>query len=118
MAVNLDTQTTFGQSTSSLSVPLPQLREPTVVGSTDITTRRWIAYVLLVVMGAVIAAAFYALFTINSEVTGEALGKDAADDAERLMKIVNVIFGPVVTLVSSVVGFYFGARTAKEGANG
>ncbi len=76
----------------------------------DTKTRRIVSYLLLALLSAVVFAAFIALFIIN-----DGAGKDDAQDAARLMQLMNIVFGPVVTLFSSVVGFYFGARTAKDG---
>jgi len=62
---------------------------------------------------AVIAvSAFAQLFIVNHAGT-PSMAEDAAD-GERLMKLMNLVFGPIVTLFSSVTGFYFGARTAQE----
>lgn len=78
--------------------------------------RMWVSYALLALLAIVVAAAFVALFQINGQ---PALPKtdDNAADASRLMSLMNIVFGPIVTLFSSVVGFYFGARTAKEGTS-
>ncbi|HEY6815458.1 MAG TPA: hypothetical protein VI168_07965, partial [Croceibacterium sp.] len=86
--------------------------------------RMWVSYLLLALLAAVVVAAFIQLYIINDHSIGPAtsaeLITDNQADSDRLMSLMNVVFGPVVTLFSSVVGFYFGARTAKEGtgANG
>lgn len=90
----------------------------------DSTTRKWVSYLLLILLAAIVVAAFTALFIINSAALPEIVNNsqaaaalataDDAADADRLMRLMNLVFGPVVTLFSSVVGFYFGARTAKE----
>ena len=43
---------------------------------------------------------------------------DPEQKSQRLLALLNVVFGPVITLFSSVVGFYFGAKTAQEGTSG
>lgn len=94
-----------------------------------VQTRRNIGYILLGFLAALILLAFLELIYINASgpvaldkagrvllVGGtpvRAAGDDAAD-AARLVSLMNIVFGPVITLVSSVVGFYFGAKTAKE----
>ncbi|WP_156361762.1 hypothetical protein [Sphingomonas sp. Leaf343] len=89
----------------------------------DSMTRKWVSYLLLLLLSVVVILSFIQLFTINGAVmprTTEpgvmiaAVTADTAADADRLMRLMNVVFGPVVTLFSSVVGFYFGARTAKD----
>ena len=81
--------------------------------ASDIFTRRYVAYLLLwLIVLIIIIALAEMIFGIN--------WTDAAaeDKSKRLLALLNVVFGPVVTLFSSVVGFYFGAKTAQEGTGG
>jgi hypothetical protein len=39
---------------------------------------------------------------------------DADGNADRLVRVLNIIFGPIITLVGSATGFYFGAQTASR----
>jgi hypothetical protein len=108
MAENLDKEVPSGTVRSSTVGEF----KPAATENPDTATRRGISYLLFALLSAVILVAFISLFIANAT----ADSKDAAEDAERLIKLINIIFGPVVTLFSSVVGFYFGARTAREGA--
>lgn len=66
---------------------------------------------LLGLLCAVVALAFTALF----------LDSDAAQQKERythLKSLLDVLVGPVVTLLSSVIGFYFGTQAARAGSAG
>lgn len=96
---------------------------PPTTDTPDSMTRKWVSYLLLALLTAVVVAAFVELFLINAVATptignpaqaATAIAADTDADADRLMRLMNLVFGPVVTLFSSVVGFYFGARTAKE----
>lgn len=104
---------------SVVSPPAAQVPEPeTRKNLTDSATRQLISFLLLALLTTIIVVAFAELIYINAFVPPGNSMTEAADDADRLMSLVNVIFGPVVTLFSSIVGFYFGARTAKEGTGG
>jgi hypothetical protein len=35
-------------------------------------------------------------------------------DADRLALLLNIVFGPVVTLIGSVVGYYFGSQSKRR----
>ena len=41
------------------------------------------------------------------------LMKNDKMDKDALKDILNIVMGPLVTLLSTVVGFYFGARSVK-----
>ena len=109
MAENLDEDIPQGSQATTSTVGE---FKPAATENPDTATRRGISYLLFALLTGVIIAAFIALFIANSM----SVPDDAKADAERLIQLINIIFGPVVTLFSSVVGFYFGARTAKEGA--
>lgn len=116
MATNLDFIAAPGATPKA---PLPSLKEPETAEISDTMIRKWVSYLLLALLAAVVVAAFIQLFLINSRLptdnlTNSVMADNEADSA-RLMSLMNVVFGPIVTLFSSVVGFYFGARTAKEG---
>lgn len=64
-------------------------------------TRRIIASVLVFYLGAIIAAALVAIYAEGVTI-------------ERAKDILMIVVGPLVGLVGTVVGFYFGAQTVKE----
>ena len=105
MPENLDLDQRPTPSTIPLLDPEPEANR-----ATDDITRRIVAYVLLGLIFTIVLIAVTDLFVINAQ----ALPRSGDDDAARLMKLMDVVFGPIITLFSSVVGFYFGARTAKE----
>ncbi len=112
MVNDLDFENPGGAVTPASISSLPHLK-PTE--ASDSKTRNVIANWLLVLLAAIVIVAFTDLFLINASAPASAT--IATEAAKRLMDLMNVVFGPVVTLFSSVVGFYFGARTAQEGAN-
>lgn len=127
MVSDLDTETGVRPSTT---VSIASLPAPKATETSDSKTRNVIANWLLVLLAAIVVVAFGALFVINyaahsgdfappaTNAAARAAAAAAAEaSAKRLMDLMNVVFGPVVTLFSSVVGFYFGARTAQEGAS-
>ena len=95
---------------------------PDKLKDSDHETRRWISYWLLLLLTGLLIISFVALFEINGNGTVVRVGNgtisDAVEDSDRLLQLINIVFGPVVTLVSSVVGFYFGARTAQDSGSG
>ncbi|WP_375397295.1 hypothetical protein [uncultured Sphingomonas sp.] len=109
---DLDSETKKGAETPS---PTITSFVPPTKTLPDTMVRMWVSYALLLLLAVIVLAAFYALFQINGH-PPQPNTDDNAADASRLMSLMNVVFGPIVTLFSSVVGFYFGARTAKEGA--
>jgi hypothetical protein len=95
-------------------------------------TRRLLGAALLVLLIAVVALGFATLFWIEVAAGGtsravialarshgdiEQAARIAADqskaDADRLALLLNIVFGPVVTLLGSVTGFYFGTQSRK-----
>lgn len=74
-------------------------------------TREMIAIWLLGTLGAVILLAFVTMITVMV-----ASGASAKEAYGYLVGFLNIIFGPVVTLVGSAMGFYFGAQTGKAQA--
>ncbi len=52
-------------------------------------------------LGSVIVVGLVALFAEGVEL-------------QRMKDIIGLMFGPVVGLVGTVIGFYFGAQTVKE----
>ena len=72
-------------------------------------TRELIAVWLLGLLCAVVALAFTAYFVDH----------DTTDPKERfaqLKTLLDVLVGPIITLLSSAIGFYFGSRTAQVSA--
>lgn len=73
-------------------------------------TREWIALWLVGLLCTIVALTFVALFLIDR------LHTDPKDAFQNLKGVLDVLVGPIVTLLSSVVGFYFGSRTAQSAA--
>ncbi len=68
-------------------------------------TRRYIAYGLLGLLVVLSLAGVIAMFIDSLEL-------------QRVKDVMGIIFTSVVGLVGSVVGFYFGARTAESASGG
>ncbi len=73
-------------------------------------TREIIAVWLLGLLCAIVGFAFTAYFLTLD-------GTDPAKRFENLKTLLDVLVGPILTLLSSAIGFYFGARSA-QGGNG
>jgi hypothetical protein len=98
------------------------------------SSRRLIGTALLVLLIAMVLLGFVVLFVIEAQANRAivatvhsaadvdrlaAAARIAADqskaDADRLALLLNIVFGPVVTLLGSVVGFYFGSQAKRRG---
>lgn len=120
VASDLDVETPSG--TSGVVVPSRVLPTPDAKSETaDDRTRRGVSFWLLALLTFLLIISFLATFVINInygtynfKIKGGVFEYNAKEQAEFFLKVLNIVFGPVVTLVSSVVGFYFGARTANE----
>ena len=96
-------------------------------------SRRLIGTALLVLLIVMVLLGFVVLFFIEAEANRAmvatvhsaadverltAAARIAADqskaDADRLALLLNIVFGPVVTLLGSVVGFYFGSQAKRR----
>ena len=96
--------------------------------------RRLIGLTLLLLLIAIVALGFAAILTIPRGLDREALAavhseadvarlaaiaRIAADqskaNADRLALVLNIVFGPVATLVGSVTGYYFGVQARGKG---
>lgn len=99
-------------------------------------TRSRIAYALLVLLFVIICAGYGALYIVHQQVQVEAevlmksarsvdevnritaALKAATDETrahgELLSNYLNIVFGPVIALLGSVIGFYFGAQSLKS----
>lgn len=93
--------------------------------------RRWIGLTLLALLIFVVLAAVLATVvrqTPAAELLAAVKNKDDAErlaamlklsaevskaDSEALTSLLNVVFGPVVALIGSVTGYYFGRRREK-----
>lgn len=96
----------------------PQHHEP---------TRRLIGTTLLVLLVAIVLLGFGALFWIEAGIDRAVLAAAHGDiermaaiaaiqskeSADRLAQLLNIVFGPVVTLIGSVTGYYFGTQNRK-----
>jgi uncharacterized RDD family membrane protein YckC len=71
-------------------------------------SREWmrglIALILLIILVAVIVASFYVIVFKPKDQVNEAL----------LEKVLTIVFGPLITLVSAATGFYFGSRLGGQ----
>ncbi len=84
--------------------------------------RRNIAYALLVLLIIVVAFALVAISIVNSQpldsTNSTIRAEDAKTDAERLVSVLNIVFGPIVTLLGTATGFYFGSQARREEGQG
>ncbi len=72
------------------------------------SARKNIAYALLgMTAGIVVAGFFLAFFAIDRRGPIE-------DNLNTVLSLLNVVFGPVVALLGSATGFYFGANAAAR----
>ena len=104
--------------------------------------RKWVGYTLLGLLIVIVLLAYVTLFFIQAHAHhfDQSFGQTAlsaihaktdADqlmaiiklmaeqskaDADRLSALLNIVFGPVVTLLGSVIGFYFGSKSAGQAA--
>jgi hypothetical protein len=84
--------------------------------------RRAIAYWLLALLIVTVLVAMIAVSVINGQPldgkVGTVYANDAKADAERLVTVLNIVFGPVVTLLGTATGFYFGQQARSHPATG
>ncbi|MBB3121635.1 hypothetical protein [Pseudoduganella violacea] len=69
--------------------------------------RETITVWLIGLLCAIVALAFIALFMDDDSTMFE-------KRYERLKTLLDVIMGPVITLLSSVIGFYFGSQAGRQ----
>ena len=74
------------------------------IQATD-NARRNIAYTLIAILACLVLLGFIALFYILSS------KHSTKDDYDPLIGVINILFGPIVTLVGSANGFYFGSQS-------
>ena len=89
-------------SVLQLGAPPPTL-EPFNLPKEQERVRGRIAEGLLMMLGVIVLFAFLTLWAYSA----------TFDDLEKLMTI---IFGPVITLVGTATGYYFGNKTSTGGA--
>jgi hypothetical protein len=98
------------------AVPAPggnvRFSDPPTQPNQDALTRKWVSQFLLYVLAGIIVAAALGLAMILPSAGTDYSKPDAR--VRYLIDVLNIVFGPVIALVSSVVGFYFGAKTAIE----
>lgn len=99
------------------SAPAPELSEAKILErpykydpeeSRD-TTRQTITLWLIGLLCAIVVLAFVALFA-----SGVAVGFTGTTFFDGLKKILDVLVGPVITLLASAVGFYFGSKQGES----
>ena len=91
----------------SVAPPLgdPKYEETRAQGRTREVIAVWLLGLLCVVVGLAFTAYF--------------LDYDAVPPEKRfanLKSLLDVLIGPIITLLSSAIGFYFGSRSAEAGA--
>lgn len=94
---------------------LPQsLPQPVAEGKPTFTDRAriTIAYWLLAILTGIIVLSFALLLWALESGNGS-----TQSNFEHIAALLNILFGPVATLVGSAVGFYFGAQAAQASAN-
>lgn len=68
--------------------------------------RRAIAYWLLAILSGIVVMSFVVFaWALNPY--------DSQGNYERLVGLLQILFGPIITLVGSATGFYFGAQAAN-----
>jgi hypothetical protein len=91
-------------------------------GKANDDARRNIAYALLALLILTVIFGLIAISFVNGQdvdsgnATARAL--DSKADAERLVTVLNIVFGPIVTLLGTATGFYFGSQAKREGMAG
>lgn len=109
LAPQISAAETLGTQTSS-ALPPPTLGAGQYNRDEQLdNARKRIAYSLLAILaGVIVLIVFVPLvwFLVNRNTDTEL--------AELVIQLVNIVFGPVVTLVGSATGFYFGAQAAKS----
>ena len=104
---NAEIQETL-DATVGAGKPAPGLSTPEVTGNYDPgryqdATRSYIAYWLLGLLTLMVAGGFGMLLIVPTVTF------------ENLKSILELVFGPVVALVSAATGFYFGAQQSGTG---
>jgi hypothetical protein len=103
--VELDlTQETPEESTASLIKYVPAtVKKPYDIATEREKARKMIALTLIWTLIGVLLVSFWLLRASSCSVAG----------TEGMMKLVSHVFTPLVTLVASAVGFYFGTQPSK-----
>ncbi|AXA89815.1 hypothetical protein [Massilia sp. YMA4] len=91
-------------ATVGVGTAAPALRQPEVKGDYDPgryqdATRSYIAYWLLGLLTILVIGGFSLLFVVPGGAT-----------FDNLKSILELVFGPIIALVSAATGFYFGAQ--------
>lgn len=76
------------------------------------TTRQTITLWLIGLLCAIVVLTFVALFA-----SGASVGFTGKEFIEGLKAVLNVLVGPVITLLASAVGFYFGSKQGESGGS-
>ena len=103
--------TQFSEAKASNPVDLVT---PVGDGSTEAAqgrTREIIAVWLLGLLCAIVGLAFTGYFLTLD-------GTDVQKRFENLKALLDVLVGPIITLLSSAIGFYFGSRSAQGNGRG
>lgn len=68
-------------------------------------SRRWLAYALVILLCATVIASFVSLWLLDQ------------DGFINLKALLELVFAPIITLVGTATGFYFGGRSAPSAGN-
>ena len=73
------------------------------------SARKNIAYALLGITGFIILGGFFlAAWALSPN-------QPISENLKTVLALLNVVFGPIVALLGSATGFYFGANAAERG---
>lgn len=97
----------FGEALASASAATPGIRDYDPRPAQD-RARSIITGALLGITATVVVGAFV--------MSSWALGRDASleDNRKTILAVLNVVFGPLIALLGSVIGFYFGSGSAQS----
>ena len=70
--------------------------------------RRNIAYVLICLVTALVLMSFIYLWTLP-------LNENARKHVDNLMLLMQLVFGPIITLAATAIGYYFGTNSRTGG---
>lgn len=101
-------------------LPLPELEEPrepeTIPWTPTDKARKNIAYSLLWILGLLLLAAFVTIWVLPRSQGADASMKNSV--REEVSFILQQSLGPLITLLGTVCGFYFGGSSGSGGSKG
>jgi uncharacterized RDD family membrane protein YckC len=94
--------------------PRPPEEEPYDPRITTDTARVRLAYILTGLLVGIVALSFLILIIVVYNPPPGTTAGATSPAITALDSLLKLVFAPVIGLVGSVLGFYFGGRTAKE----